>query len=93
MKKLILLISLCIPFLTLSSQTDTGLDQRLNEAFDPIATWWENLIFFSIPLGGDLSVPIVLIILIGAASYFTFYFNFVNIKLRIPGLQNQKLQR
>lgn len=57
-----------------------GLDEKINAWFDPYATAWENLVFTSIPIGGGLAVPIVLIVLIGGATFFTLYFKFVNIR-------------
>jgi AGCS family alanine or glycine:cation symporter len=57
-----------------------GVDEKINKGFAPIADAWETLVFTSIPLTDKLSIPIVLIILIGGALYFTFYFSFVNIR-------------
>jgi alanine or glycine:cation symporter, AGCS family len=65
------------PFFTFSQ----GIDQRINEWFDPYATAWENLVFTSIPIGGGISVPVVLIILVAGALFFTLYFRFVNVRL------------
>ena len=56
-----------------------GLDEKVNDAFMPFAIWWENLIFTEIPLFG-FGLPIVLILLLSGALFFTFYFGFVNIK-------------
>jgi AGCS family alanine or glycine:cation symporter len=56
-----------------------GLDERINENFMPIAQWWENLVFTQIPIG-NLGVPVVLILLISGALFFTIYFGFVNIR-------------
>ena len=58
-----------------------GLDDRINAWFDPYATAWENLVFTSIPIGGGLSVPLVLIVLVFGATFFTLYFRFVNLRL------------
>ncbi|NNC96230.1 MAG: alanine:cation symporter family protein [Chitinophagales bacterium] len=78
-----IILFLCLTFLSLltsAQEVKDGLDKKLNDAFDPIASWWENLIFYSIPIGSGNTLPIVLIILIGAATFFTFYFNFVNVR-------------
>lgn len=56
-----------------------GLDEQINEAFMPIADWWDALVFTSVDLFGS-SVPIVLILLLGGALFFTVYFRFVNIR-------------
>ncbi|MEM7571534.1 MAG: alanine/glycine:cation symporter family protein [Bacteroidota bacterium] len=56
-----------------------GLDDQLNEAFMPVAVAWENFIFTPISLG-PLQIPIVLIILLTGATFFTFYFRFANVR-------------
>jgi len=56
-----------------------GLDERINDAFMPFAIWWENLIFTEITIAG-FGIPVVLILLIGGALFFTFYFGFVNVR-------------
>lgn len=65
--------------LPLSVFAQVGLDERIDEAFMPIAVWWENLVFTSIPLG-VLEVPVVLILLLVGASFFTLYFGFINMR-------------
>ena len=69
-------------FLTpiLSFAQEKGLDDRINDWFDPYATAWENLVFTSVPIGNGLSVPIVLIILVAGATFFTLAFRFVNFR-------------
>lgn len=46
----------------------------------PFALWWESLIFSEISLFG-FSVPVVLVLLLAGASFFTIYFKFINIRL------------
>ena len=57
-----------------------GIDQQIDEAFTPFSNLIQSIIFYSIPLGGGLSVPIVLIVLILGAIYFTVYFALPNIR-------------
>ena len=64
--------------LSMFAQTK-GLDDRINEGFMPFAIWWENLILAEIPIFGN-GIPLVLIILILGALFFTIYFGFVNIR-------------
>jgi len=73
--RLLLLLSI-IPFLTHAQEK--GLDERVNDAFMPIAVWWEGFILTSIPIAG-YDLPIVLILLIFGATFFTIYFKFPNI--------------
>ena len=75
-KHLIIVFSL-FPFLV-NSQSK-GLDERVNDAFMPFAIWWENLIFTEVTIAG-FGIPIVLILLLCGALFFTFYFGFVNIR-------------
>jgi AGCS family alanine or glycine:cation symporter len=56
---------------------EKGLDEKINEAFTPIANWWEGLIlhhFFG------TGIPTIIILLVGGALFFTVYFGFVNIR-------------
>ena len=57
-----------------------GLDERIEEMFKPISDFWTDLVFTSVNLAG-YKVPIVLMILIFGAAYFTFYFKFPQFKL------------
>ncbi|MFT4761660.1 MAG: AGCS family alanine or glycine:cation symporter [Paraglaciecola sp.] len=58
--------------------TEKGIDERINDAFEPISNFFGNLIFFTVPIFGG--VPFVLILLVFAALFFTVYFGFVNIR-------------
>lgn len=59
---------------------EMSLDQKIDSFFRPIADAVGAVIFFPITFGG-YSVPIVLIVLIGGALYFTIYFKFANFTL------------
>ena len=63
----------------LFSQVEKGFDEKINDAFMPIAVAWEDLVFTPINLFGN-DVPIVLILLIFGALFFTLYFKFINIR-------------
>lgn len=81
MKK-ILLSTLAILFsgqLLLASEHN-GLDQWINNNFQPVSDFVMGIVFFSIKLTEDVSVPIVVLLLITAAIFFTIYFKFINIK-------------
>ena len=56
---------------------ERGLDEKINEAFTPIANWWEGLILHNF-LG--TGIPTIIILLVGGALFFTIYFGFVNIR-------------
>ncbi len=74
------LLALLLPAVALAQQAaEKGLDERINDAFDPVATAWESIVLYPVSLGG-FEVPIVLILLIAGASFFTVYFGFINIR-------------
>ena len=74
MKKILPLAFFTLFTLPLSSQ-EKGLDQRIDEAFQPVSDFFSNVIFFSI---GEN--PFVIYLLVGSAIFFTLYFGFPNIK-------------
>lgn len=63
----------------IASTTEKGLDEKINDGFMPFAIWWEKLILSEVELFG-IGIPLVLIILILGALFFTLYFGFVNIR-------------
>ena len=71
--------------LNLSAQnnSDIGLDERINEAFKPIANWFESVILHDFPFTETIfgtGIPTIIILLVGGALFFTIYFGFVNIR-------------
>lgn len=77
--RLLTIISLLLPFLSIAQETaEKGLDEKVNDAFMPFATWWENTVLTPIPIAG-YDIPIVLILLIFGATFFTIYF-------KVPGI-------
>ena len=56
---------------------ERGLDERINDAFTPIANWWEGLILHNF-IGTE--VPTIIFLLVGGALFFTIYFGFVNVR-------------
>ena len=77
-KKLLSLLFLIIPFITFAQ--DKGIDQRIDEAFGNATGWFVNFIFYQIPFGENIRVYWVLFPLIIGATYFTFYFRFINFR-------------
>ena len=74
MKKIFLLTFFSLFTLPISSQ-EKGLDQKIDEAFQPVSDFFNNVIFFSV---GEN--PFVIYLLVGSAIFFTLYFGFPNIK-------------
>ena len=56
---------------------ERGLDERINDAFTPVANWWEGLVLHNFFGTG---IPTIIFLLVGGALFFTFYFGFVNIR-------------
>ncbi len=63
-----------------STDEPAGLDERINNWFQPIADWFESVVFYSIPISDKVSVPIVVMLLVFGALFFTIYFSFINIR-------------
>ena len=76
-KKLLSLLLLAVPVFTFAQEK--GLDQKIDEAFQPIADAFFNFIFFPIYKSDTLEIPFVLVLLVGSAIFFTIYFKFPNI--------------
>ena len=74
MKKIFLLTFFTLFSLPAFSQ-EKGLDQRIDEAFQPVSDFFSEVIFFSI---GEN--PFVIYLLVGSALFFTLYFVFPNIR-------------
>jgi AGCS family alanine or glycine:cation symporter len=74
-KKLTSLLLLLVPFLT--NAQEKGLDERINDWFEPITAKWEGIVFWIVPGTG---VPLVVLLLVFGAIFFTIYFRFINIR-------------
>lgn len=72
MKKYLLsILSIILPLLTFAQEK--GLDEKINDAFMPVASWWEGLVLTKVPIG-EYNIPFVVILLVGGATFFTIYF-------------------
>jgi AGCS family alanine or glycine:cation symporter len=56
-----------------------GVDETINNAIAPLSTAISNFIFFEITVLGS-ALPLIVLWLIGAAIFFTCYFNFISLK-------------
>ena len=80
MKKIFLLSFFSLFTLPVFSQ-EKGLDQRIDEAFQPVSDFFSQVVFFSI---GEN--PFVIYLLVGSAIFFTLYFGFPNIRYFITSV-------
>jgi AGCS family alanine or glycine:cation symporter len=60
-------------------EKDAGFDAAINAAVEPIASAVSGFIFFSVDIFGA-QLPLIVVWLITAATFFTFYFGFINIR-------------
>jgi len=63
-----------------------GIDSRIDQAVKPYADAVAGFIFSSFPVNG-IQIPFVLVWLILAATIFTFYFKFINLRALKHGFQ------
>ncbi|MDX1472424.1 MAG: alanine glycine permease, partial [Flavobacteriaceae bacterium] len=54
---------------------EVGLDQQIDQAFEPISNFATQVVFFEV-----YNTPFVLILLVASALFFTLYFGFPNIR-------------
>ena len=92
-------MSLFMPFVSLAQDAnEKGLDDKINEAFKPIANWFEAVILHDFPFTASLfgtGIPTIIFLLVGGALFFTIYFGFVNIRhfpTAISGSSNSSLR-
>lgn len=80
MKKYLLgLLTLLTPFLTFAQDaSDSGAS--LDAIFKKYTGWFVDFVFLEIHFSEEFQIPWVLIVLVGGAIYFTFYFKFINIR-------------
>ncbi|MBT8243725.1 MAG: alanine:cation symporter family protein [Winogradskyella sp.] len=80
-KSLLTIFALLLPILNFAQEAqEKGLDQKIDEAFQPIADGFFDAIFFPIYKSETMEIPFVLVLLVGSAMFFTFYFKFPNIR-------------
>jgi len=73
-------------FASFSVFAETGIDERINIAIKPFADAVAGFVFSSFPVAG-VQIPFVLVWLIVAATFFTFYFNFINLRALKHGFE------
>lgn len=80
MKKYFLsIVTLFLPYLIFAQESvEKGLDEKINDAFMPIATWWEGFVLTKVPIG-EYHIPFVVLLLVFGATFFTIYFKFPSV--------------
>lgn len=75
-KYILLLLSFLLP-LGLSAQ-EMNFSDKVDQWFGENTKWFNEFIFYEIPITSSFQIPWVLIILVGGAIYFTIYFRLIN---------------
>ena len=81
MKKFLLsFFTLISPILTFAQENqELGIDEKIDQWFGNATGWFVQGVFYQIPFTDEVRVYWVLFPLILGATYFTFYFKFINI--------------
>ena len=76
-----LMLALLAPVLSFAQEADEGggIDAAINNALSPAADFVSGIVFYTVPVAGA-DLPIIVVWLVVAAVFFTFYFNFVNFR-------------
>lgn len=86
-RKLLSFLIFLLPISLYAQETspteDLSFGQRIDQSFQPIADAWESLVLYPITIG-DYNIPIVLILLVCGATFFTIYF-------AVPGITKMPL--
>ncbi|RIV67532.1 alanine/glycine:cation symporter family protein [Flagellimonas aequoris] len=73
--RLLTLLSFIIPALSFAQESTS---EKIDAVFSSYTGWFVRAIFYEIPFSEQFKIPWVLIVLIGGALYFTFYFKLIN---------------
>lgn len=79
LKNLLSLFAVLIPIASFAQEAPTlSFSERIDASFKNYTGWFVDLIFYKIPFTESVQIPWVLIVLIGGAVFFTFYFKLIN---------------
>ena len=62
-----------------SAAEATGVDKAINDALGPIAEWAGTVVFWG-PTIGETPLPLVVVLLVGGAIFFSVYNKFINLR-------------
>ncbi|HTO16299.1 MAG TPA: alanine/glycine:cation symporter family protein [Edaphocola sp.] len=77
-KQFLSLLLLFFPLVTFAAEGET-LTQKIDTVFQKYTQWFVDAVFYQIPIAPNFSAPWVVLLLLGGALFFTFYFKFINI--------------
>lgn len=61
------------------SSERAGIDERIDAAFQVVATPLSEVVFYALPIGGA-EIPLIVVWLIAGATFFTVYLRFINLR-------------
>ncbi len=73
-------ITLLLTLITITGTAAAGIDQTINHFLNPIAIAIDKFFMTSIPIPFVGSAPFIVIWLVVAATFFTLYFKFINLR-------------
>ena len=79
-RKFMAMLLLLLPVLTFAQEKSKGIDEIINDGFKPFSDFISNIVFFTVKIGPK-DVPVVIIILLLGALFFTLYNKFANFRL------------
>jgi AGCS family alanine or glycine:cation symporter len=70
-----------MPAVAFAQESSDGgsIDERINVIFAPISRAVESVIFYAVPIAGT-ELPLIVVWLVVAGIFFTFYFRFINLR-------------
>src|SRR6478735_4062761 len=66
-------------FLPHSIIAQSTIDKKIDEWVSPATQFVSDIVFYSIPVTSEVSFPFILIWLLVAGLFFTFYMKFINV--------------
>jgi AGCS family alanine or glycine:cation symporter len=62
-----------------AQEQQDSLDQRISDAVAPVTDKIVDIVFYEVSIG-DAALPLIVVWLIAAATFFTLYFRFINVR-------------
>ncbi len=56
-----------------------SIDERISDAMNPVSSVIEGIVFYSVPVAG-VNLPLIVLWLVGAGAFFTYYLGFMNLR-------------
>jgi alanine or glycine:cation symporter, AGCS family len=56
-----------------------SIDDRISNAINPVSSVIEGIVFYAVPIG-DVNLPLIVLWLVAAGAFFTYYLGFLNLR-------------